>query len=661
VLLSANGISKSFGVDIVLEDITFKIDRRQKCALVGRNGTGKTTLLKILTGLLEPDTGSLQISKGAKVGYLKQEDAVEDGRTVLEEAQSAQAEEIRIKNRLGELEKRLAASPTEEELEEYSLLHEHFIEAEGYSIDHDARTVLLRMGFTEDEFSKPTSVLSGGERTRLALARMLLEEPDLLILDEPTNHLDLQATEWLERWITTYHGAVLMVSHDRTFLENTATSFLDLRHHTIKSYDGGFQQYLKLRAEEDARQTIVAAKQDEEIAKLDEFVRRFMNSQRTAQARGRLKQMNRLVENKVEAPVNERGMAAGFGKAKRSGDLVIECKKLEIGFRKPPLSSGVEGVGGEGTQLFPPLDWTVSWGERWGVIGENGAGKSTLIKTILRDIKPLSGQSRIGSNVDYGYFHQDVTDLDVDMSPLEYLVYEAGMDTAPARNLLGRFLFSGDDVMRPSKTLSGGEKNKLVLAKLTQQNPNLLILDEPTNHLDMDSRQALVEVLREYSGTLVLVSHDRWLLSQVTERILDVRKDGAIVYPGGYGDYRRRKSGDAIVNTQTPVKKPIEKPVAPLLSAREISKEIGKQERLVEDLENQVASNEAELKRVEKALANLPPTADVFDLSRGHQSLTEELSASLSAWEEQSRRLEVLRSQQGVAGPEPGVTFRTAK
>lgn len=648
MLLSANNISKSFGVDIVLEDITFRIDRRQKCALVGRNGTGKTTLLKIITGLIEPDGGSLTISKGAKVGYLKQEDSVEEGRTILQEAQSAQAEEIRIKARLDELELRMADKPTEEELEEYSLLHEHFLEAEGYSIDHDARTVLLRMGFTEDEFDKDTSVLSGGERTRLALARLLLEEPDLLILDEPTNHLDLQATEWLERWINGYHGAILLVSHDRVFLENTATSFLDMRNHTVKAYDGRFAQYQKLRADDDARQAVVAAKQEEEIAKLDEFVRRFMNSQRTAQARGRLKHMNKLVENKIEAPTNERGMAAGFGRAKRSGDITIECKALEVGF--------------EGVPLFPKLDWTVAWGERWGVIGENGAGKSTLIKTILGEIDPIGGNSRIGSNVNLGYFHQDVTDLDPDMSPLEYLVYEAGMDTAPARNLLGRFLFSGDDVMRPAKTLSGGEKNKLVLAKLTQQNPNLLVLDEPTNHLDMDSRQALAEVLREYTGTLVLISHDRWLLGQVTERTLDVRKGGAIIFPGGYDDYRLRATGETNQAPTTPQKRtPTPASEAPQMSAREVSKQIGKQERLVEELEAQVSQKEAELKQLEHDLANLPPTADVFDLSRKHQSLTEEVAASLSAWEEQTLKLEGLRTLQGNAGHEPGVTFRPAQ
>ncbi len=646
VLLSVSNVSKSFGVDKILLGVGFRLDAREKVALVGRNGTGKTTLLKILTGQLEPDTGFVQIAKGAKIGYLKQEAPVTMGRTVLEEAETAVQQQLALRGRLDELEIRLEhGTPSEEELEEYALIHEHFLEAEGYSAERDIRVVLQRMGFTEDEFDKPTDQLSGGEKTRLAIARLLLEEPDLLILDEPTNHLDLQATEWLEGWLKGYHGAVLLVSHDRAFLDNTAERVLEMRDLTVKSYPGPFPKYLVLKAEEEERQTEVARRQDMEIAKMDEYVRRFMNSQRTAQARGRLKLMNRLIEKKVEAPKNERGMSAGFGEAKRSGDVVLFAEKLTVGF----VSDS-----GEKTVLFSDMDWTARYGDRWGVIGENGSGKSTLIKVLLGELEPLVGRAKLGSNVIAGYFSQDTSDLDPEMSPLDVMVWEMDMKPPEARNLLARFLLSGDDVYRPVKTLSGGEKNKLSLARLTQLQPNLLILDEPTNHLDMASRQALAVVLKEYKGTLVLVSHDRWLLSQVTEQTLDIRRAGAIIYPGSYTEYRNRGSKAAQPAQKKAAQSPsitkllgTEKPPEPQLSPRELSKEIARVTKMVADIEAEVAADEQHLKDLEEELAHLGPAADVFSLTREHGQLKEKIEGGMSAWQEHSERLDALVSKQG--------------
>jgi len=639
VLLSVSNVGKSFGVDVVLEHVTFRLDAREKVGLVGRNGTGKTTLLRMLTGQYEPDGGSIHIVRGAKIGYLRQENAVSVGRSVLEEAQSALAGQLEMRRRLEEIETRLDKNPSEDDLEEYALLHEHFLEAEGYSVDHDVRSVLLRMGFTEEEFSKPTEKLSGGERTRLALARLLLEEPDLLILDEPTNHLDLQATEWLEGWIRGYHGAVLLVSHDRTFLENTVERVLELRDCTVKSFPGSFNQYLRLRAEEDARLAEVARQQDREIAKMDEYVRRFMNSQRTAQARGRQKLMNRLIEIKVDAPKNEKGIKGGFDKVKRSGEIVIECERLAMAFKD---SSSPDP---KPHQLFKDLDWTVRFGERWGVIGENGSGKSTLIKIVLGQLDATGGKTRLGAGVVAGYFRQDGEDLDPEMSPLDFMVWECDMEPPAARNLLGRFLVTGDDVYRPIKTMSGGEKNKLSLARLTNLHPNLLVLDEPTNHLDMASREALVEILREYRGTLVLVSHDRHLLSEVTGHTLDMRHTGPIQYPGSYAEYRARQAKGPI--EQSSPAKNAETPAEPMISPRELSKEIGRVEKLVAQLENEVSSDEQALRDLEDRLANLPATADVFALTQHHGQLQEQLVGHLSAWEETSLRLEQLKAMQG--------------
>ena len=657
MLLAIANLKKAYGPDEILTGVTFRMSAREKVALVGRNGTGKTTLLKIITGRLEADSGSVQLARGAKVGYLRQEAPVTAGLTVLEEAEQAVAHRLELKARMEELEARLAlpsselgarsaefledsdselrvpSSEFEKDLEEYALLHEHFQEAQGYSAEHDLRVVLQKMGFTEEEFDKPTSALSGGERTRLAIARLLLEEPDLLILDEPTNHLDLQATEWLEGWLKGYHGAVLLVSHDRRFLENTAERVLEMREGKVFPYPGPFEKYLRLKAEEDLRLAEVAKRQSQEIAKMDEYVRRFMNSQRTAQARGRQKLMNRLIANRVEAPKNDKNMKAGFGEAKRSGDIVVDAEKLEIGY---------------GDGLFPPLNWTVRIGERWGVVGENGSGKSTLIRTLLGMQDALGGKSRIGSGVVAGYFSQDADDLDPNQSPLDSLVYECDVLPADARNLLGRFLITGDDVYRPIRTLSGGEKNKLSLARLTTLHPNLLVLDEPTNHLDMASREALAQVLREFTGTMVLVSHDRWLLEQVTTHTLDIRRSGAVAFPGPYGEYRAwLQSGKPMPAPKKKADSRPEEVAAPALSPRELSKEIERVRKVIAQLELEIAATEAHIRGVERKLSAVPVGADIMAMTRDHQELSEALEGQMSAWEEQSVRLEQLQGMQG--------------
>ena len=314
MLLSLVNVRKSFGPEEILSGVSFRVDRGEKVALVGRNGTGKSTLLRLITAQYAPDGGSVSVTSGVKVGYLKQEAPVNLGRTLLEEAESGVAERLHIQRRIEELEAKAERGElAQDETDEYGALHERFVEMQGYAPDRDVTHVLKRMGFEEEEFAKPTASLSGGERTRLAIARLLLEEPDLLILDEPTNHLDLQATQWLEGWVREYPGAVLLVSHDRAFLDATADRVLLLKDGTVKAYPGPFEHYLRLKAEDDARQAEVARRQQNEIDKLDEYVRRFMNSQRTAQARGRLKMKEKLEATRVHAPKAERGMAGGFG------------------------------------------------------------------------------------------------------------------------------------------------------------------------------------------------------------------------------------------------------------------------------------------------------------------------------------------------------------
>lgn len=645
MLLNLSGVRKSFADNEILSGVSFRVERREKVALLGRNGSGKTTFLRIITGQLEPDGGSVQLARGAKIGYLRQEAPVDPSKTVLEEAEDSRKEALAIKSKLELLEQRLN-SP--EALEEYATLHEHYMELEGYSAERDLRTVLGRMGFSDDELAKPVSALSGGEKTRLALARLLLEQPDLLLLDEPTNHLDLNATEWLEGWLRQYPGAVLVVSHDRAFLNGFGDRILDLRDGCVKTYPGPFEKFLRVREEEEIRLAEVAKRQQQEIDKLDEYVRRFMNSQRTAQARGRQKQMEKLISSAVSVRKADKGLKASFANSKRSGDIALEVRDAAIAF-------------GPRT-LFRDLSWTVRYGERWGIVGENGAGKSTLVKFALgllgrksapsgnsssspEDNQLMAGTARLGSNVSAGYFAQDTVSLNPDQSPLDMMVWEYNLLPADARNLLARFLITGDEVYRPIKTLSGGEKNKLVLAGLTTLNPNLLVLDEPTNHLDLDSREALAQILREFNGTLILVSHDRWLLEQVTDHTLDLRRTGPTFFNGSYGDYRRSQDGasfQAAAKAKTPVPQPTPNG-KPELSPRELSKEIVRLENLVLDIEAEVHASERELAGIEQQLAELPPNADILGLTRQHASVQEHIAGRIAAWEEQSTKLEELR------------------
>ena len=628
MLLSVTNAAKSYGGDLVFQGVSFRVNAGEKVALVGRNGEGKTTLLKALTGELELDTGSINLARGAELDYLSQVAHFDESATVRQVAEESRKHVLDLRDRLAELEERLEDKPTEAELEEFSVLHEHFLDNRGYAAATDVRLVLNRMGFSEDEFDKKASRLSGGEKTRLTLARILLEEPDLLLLDEPTNHLDLEGVEWLEEWLKNYRGAVITVSHDRRFLENVATRVIEMRDHGIADWPHPFAKYLQLREEDEERRAEIVKKQQKEIDALDEFVRRFMNSERVAQARGRLRHLERKKAERLEAPKQTRTMAAGIKVAKRSGDLVLEAR-------------GITKAYGD-TTLFANVDWTVRRGDRWGVVGGNGAGKSTLVKCILGVIQADAGEARIGANVDIGYFSQDATELDHESTPLEILNRECDMEFPEARSLLGRFLLSGEQVFQPVATLSGGEKNKLSLAKITAMKPNTLILDEPTNHLDMDSREALAQVLQEFDGTLVLVSHDRHLLENVTDHTLDVRPDGLRQFLGSYSEYRASLKAP---ETKNEITKPVERPT---LSPREISKEINRLDREVERAEAHVSALETNLAAQEKKLESLGPDADFTKETSLHAELSKQLSQAINHWESVTHELESLRRLQGA-------------
>lgn len=637
LLLNVSKLSKHFGADIVLDEVSFRLDRKEKVALVGRNGTGKTTLLKIITGDYEPDGGSATLERGVTVGYLSQVSLPDSSRTVLQVATEARAHLVETQARINQLEAQMEQEVTTEDLDEYSLLLEHFNAQGGYSIENDLKVVLKKLGFLESEFDKPVSALSGGERTRLLLAKLLLEEPEILILDEPTNHLDIDAIEWLEGWIRGYGGAVLVVSHDRVFLNNVCQRVLELRHQKIESFPGPFDTYLNLRKEQDARTEVMAERQAAEMAKLDEFVRRFMNSQRTAQARGRLKMLERMEAQRIIPPSGERNLGATLKVKKRAGDLVFEAKKLTMAF--------------ENQKLFQDLNWLAQWGDRWGIIGANGSGKSTLMKLILGELEPISGTTRIGANVDLGWFRQDATFLDPELTPLQTINEILGLEHGPARNLLGQFLISGDDSLRPIKTLSGGERVKVALAVITGMSPNVLVLDEPTNHLDIASREALAEVLSTFNGTLVVISHDRWFLDQVTKKTLDIGPEGIVTFDGPVGEYRRWKSTNEARSASSAAPSALLQQELPKLSPRDLSKEIGRLTKEISSQEMLIEKLEAELDQHEKIMSVPDPNADHYAQSMKHAELSGKVNAALEHWTELSEQLESYKAQQGAGDP----------
>ncbi len=620
MLLTVSNVGVAFAADIVLEKVNLRLRRGEKAALVGRNGAGKSTLLKVILGELEPTSGSVAIEPGTTIGVLRQEHHFGPQATVRDVAEASLAADRARLSELARLEKRLAESPTDEEINRFADLAASIKDERPEDAERRLQETLDQMGLGGVSPDHPADSLSGGQKTRLALARLMVEQPDLLVLDEPTNHLDLTAAEELEAWVNNYPGAVLLVSHDRLFLEAAAQRVFEIRSFTVYEYPGSFAQFERLRREEDERLAKAAALQQAEFARMEEFIRKWKNSERTAQAIGREKILNRLKLNTIEAPKSEKGIQAGFAGVERSGDIVLEARGLSCGYG--------------GKALTPAFDWTVRWQERWGVVGENGAGKTTLLRTLLGDLDPISGGIRLGSKVKVSVFTQDAVTLNTEQTPIDHLVWECGLDPGPARDLLGRFLITGDMAFQPIGSLSGGEKNKLVLAQLTHEQPNLLILDEPTNHLDMASRDALISVLGDFKGTLLIVSHDRHLLGSATDHILDVRRAGVTEYTGSFRDYRIKQAAGT---SKSAAPAPKVENEAPTLSPYEVSRLLKEARAQISRIEDDVEEAEAALSRLENRLAQPREGDDLAALSQEHADGQTRIDGLMEEWEKAHR------------------------
>jgi len=625
-LLTASDLSKSFGPDEIFDGISVEIPHRARIALVGPNGAGKTTLINLLAGLDTPTEGTVSVARGTRIGFLPQRPELRGTHSLWEEALGAFDAVRAMERELEELAARLGEDDSV--AARYGQLQEAFEQGGGYRYESETRIVLLGLGFTQEQFSHSLAELSGGQRTRALLARLLLESPDLLILDEPTNHLDIEAVEWLERYLQAFNGAVLAVSHDRYFMDTFASTIWELEYGELEVYRGNYSHYLVQRQERHERIRKEYEAQRAFLEKEMEYIRRNMAGQNTRQAKGRLRRLETMQKRGriMSKPRGQRReMSLRLKTALRSGDQVLVTRGLTVGYPDLPL--------------FDVPDLTLYRGETVGLIGPNGAGKSTFLKTITGQLTPLGGEARLGASVHIGYFAQAHESLDPARTLLDEITRAKPMTPAEARNHLALFLFSGDDVFRKVSTLSGGERGRLSLAKLALEGANLLLLDEPTNHLDIDSQEVLQTVIANFDGTVILVTHDRYLVDALATQIWWAKRGAMEIYDGSYQEFVAERARRAeLAQQQAAASASSAKENATKSAAPERKHNLNPYQlkRRLETLENDIDALERKLKAIEDALhaAGIAGESDkVRALGLEYTETERALDATMEEWE----------------------------
>ena len=544
IVLSCSNISKSYGTNSVLEDISFTIDSKDKIGLIGLNGSGKTTLFNILAGKDFQDSGYIYVQKDLKIGYLKQHTNMESDLTVFEECLEVFENLIEMEKSIRKLEEEISeiskngnSEKLDALLNEYSILLESFNEKNGYGYKSEIKGVLKGLGFTDEEMNRDSKVLSGGQKARLSLAKLLLERPAILLLDEPTNHLDIDAINWLEGFLKEYIGAVLVISHDRYFLNNVVSKIFHLENKNIKIYNTNYSKYMEQRKKDLEVLKKQYENQQTELKRQEEIIQRFSNyggSRYIKQAQARQKLLDRM--KLLDKPLEDKKVKINFEPKIKSGRDVLRVENLEKSFGD--------------YKLFENINFNVYRGEKVGLIGPNGIGKTTVFKTILNEISYNSGNINIGHHVHIGYFDQEQSNLNLNNTIIDEIWdNNPKLNHYEIRSILSRFLFIGDDIFKEIEELSGGERGRLQLLKMMLSDANFLLMDEPTNHLDIDSKEVLEDALMEYEGTIFTISHDRYFLNKVCDKILEITEDGIEEYLGNY-DYYLEKKNEIVIEEE---------------------------------------------------------------------------------------------------------------
>ena len=634
IILQANKIERSFAGEVLFDNISLQVDERDRIALVGKNGAGKSTLLKILVGEEEPTSGEINKKRDLSLSYLAQDSRFESSNTIYDEMLHVFEDLRKTEKTLRQMELEMGektGADLEKLMQDYDRLSEEFRQAGGFTYEADIRAILNGFKFDESMWQMKIEELSGGQNTRLALAKMLLEKPNLLVLDEPTNHLDIETIAWLENYLVNYSGALLIVSHDRYFLDKVATITLDLTKHSLDRYVGNYSSFVEQKEQKLLTEAKNYEKQQKEIAALEDFVNRnLVRASTTKRAQSRRKQLEKMERlDKPEAGTKSAHMT--FHSGKTSGNVVLTVEEAAVGYDDQILSE--------------PINLDIRKMNAVAIVGPNGIGKSTLIKSIVGQIPFIKGEARFGANVEVGYYDQTQSKLTPHNSVLDELWNDFKLTPeVEIRNRLGAFLFSGDDVKKTVGMLSGGERARLLLAKLSMENNNFLILDEPTNHLDIDSKEVLENALIDFDGTLLFVSHDRYFINRVATQVLELSEEGSTLYLGDYDYYLEKKAElEALATAQAeavPVSSTEEVTSNDYHLQKQNQKELRKITRRIEQLEAEMEELDQKIQDITETMHSTNDAADLVQLQSDLDQLTVQQEAVMEEWAELSEQVE---------------------